>query len=105
MEVRDGWTTEMGRTKFDVTVDQTDYQEWLIEAGVDPASIYKIPLDIKFRVIQLLAASYSLTALVEYYEREGELNVAKTTQDSVDLKTEELAKFAAVLKANFGAPA
>lgn len=50
MEVRNGWNTEFGRTKFDVTCDEGDLARILAEAGLPPeragelttAEVYKL---------------------------------------------------------------
>lgn len=65
MEVRVGWNTEMGRTKFDVTVDETDLKRLLLEEGIDadPAALTTAEA---FKLLEGEARRYSIFASVEY---------------------------------------
>ena len=65
MEVRVGWNTEMGRTKFDVTVDELDLRRILQEGGIadDPADLTTAEV---FRLLEGEARRYSVFASVEY---------------------------------------
>lgn len=102
MEVRDGWNTELGRKKFDVTVDETDYHHWLGESGVNLANASQVPIKVKFRVFQLLAAGFSLAAQLEHHKDQGEGEAATAVQAVLDGHGQELSSWASALKEQFG---
>lgn len=65
MEVRVGWNTEMGRTKFDVTTDELDLRRILTEEGID-ADPSALTVAEAFKLLEGEARRYSVFASVEY---------------------------------------
>ncbi len=59
-----GWNTEMGRTKFDVTVDEGDLNRLLVEEGIDHAAM--LTIGEAFKLLEGEARRCSIFASVEY---------------------------------------
>lgn len=100
MNIRDGWATEYSRKSFSVQVDEQDYAKWLDEAGVDAANVVHIPLPAKYRIMRLMAATWTLADLVHYLDRNGE-NFSGV-QAELKEASDELEQWKAGLKEQFG---
>lgn len=72
MNIRDGWATEYSRKSFSVQVDEQDYAKWLDEAGVPGQHHGALPLAAKYKIMRLMAATWTLADLVTYLDRNGE---------------------------------
>lgn len=70
MEIRDGWNTTLGRRKFDVTLDDSDFQGLLTDVGLHPET--HVPAGIKFRILRQQAAILALGELHAYLSRSGD---------------------------------
>lgn len=100
MNIRDGWATEYSRKSFSVQVDEQDYAKWLDEAGVDAANVVNLPLPVKYRIMRLLAATWTLADLVHYLDRNGESFDA--VQAELKEANDELEQWKAGVKEQFG---
>lgn len=100
MNIRDGWATEFSRKSFSVQVDETDYAKWLDEAGLPGASHGSIPLQAKYRIMRLLAASWSLADMVLFLDHNGD----SYAEPQAELRqvTTELGEWKSGLKEEFG---
>jgi hypothetical protein len=65
MEVRDGWNTEMGRLKFDVTVDESDLARLLIEYGMEPGDRARLTTIESFQLLSAEAQYLSAGAAIQ----------------------------------------
>jgi hypothetical protein len=101
MNIRDGWATEYSRKSFSVQVDEQDYAKWLDEAGVDAAHVLSIPLQGKFRIMKLMASTWTLADLVHYLDRNGE--DYSGVQAELKEANDELTGWKEAVKEKFGA--
>ncbi len=105
MNIRDGWSSEYSRKSFSIQVDENDYAKWLEEAGVVPGREGEIRLNVKQRIMRLLAASWTLGDEAMHYDRVGETEVAQRLKQQLKETEEELANWRSAVKEKFGAPA
>lgn len=76
MEIRSGWSTDYGHTKFDVTVNDTDLQAMLVDEGFD-TDISALTLTEKFKLMKGEADRYSVFAALEHAVMSREQAVPK----------------------------
>lgn len=60
----------MGRRKFDITLDDTDFSGLLVDVGLDPTM--HVAAGPKFTILRCQAAILSLGELISYLKRSGD---------------------------------
>jgi hypothetical protein len=100
LQITDGWATEYNRKKNAVVLDESDWTALLTDAGVDPET--HIPLALKFELLRLQAAVFSLQSLAEYLvTAEGDEQAAPAAAE-LNQKREQLAAWLTGLKQKYG---
>lgn len=98
MQVRDGWSAEYARKKFDVSLEEDDWERFVAEKNIDEP----VPLVYKFRIMQLQAAVLSLAVLVEYHQHLGEAKQAAEAASEQSERQEALDKLLEVVTSPAG---
>jgi hypothetical protein len=93
MQVRTGWNTEMGRKKFDVTLEESDLGRMLLDNGIPTAWQGKLKPAEVFQLMYLEADRFAKVVLADYFGRvsddEGkrkalaEADASQKTRDSI----------------------
>lgn len=72
MQVRTGWNTEMGRKKFDVTMEETDLARMLSDNGIPTAWAGKLRPAEVFQVMYLEADRFAKVVLAQHFGSVGD---------------------------------
>lgn len=100
MQIADNWSTEYNRKGFRVVLEESDWVNLLVSAGVHPEAV--IPLDGKFHLMKLQAAVYSLQAMVEYLTADPSHGSADEAARELAEKKEQLARWLSSLATRYG---
>ncbi len=97
MEVRSGWNTEMGRKKFDVTIQEPDLWRMLAANGIPPDRASDLTSGEAFQVMWLEAEIVAKATLVIHLEGQDDLRAAENVkQENKELRQKRADAFAAL---------
>jgi predicted solute-binding protein len=98
MEVRDGWATEYGRQRYDVTVQEQDVIQIFAENGIPAEYADKMTLGEKWSVMTRYAHWYAMTESIRLAPPERHMEAS--TKASVE--GQNLARVLEAFKARVG---
>lgn len=101
MEISDGWATEYNRKRGGVTLEESDWRDLLIDAGIPPET--HVPLEGKFTLLRLQAAVFSLQALADYLFSNPDAGDRSAVQLELDKKKQELTSWLKALRETYEA--